>query len=47
MIFAVETEERALTVFPNEGDAVAYCEGLDVEAATGEFNPSTQRLGSA
>lgn len=32
MIFAVETEERALIVFPTESEAVAYCEGLDVEA---------------
>lgn len=37
MIFAVETEERALTVFPTQADAVAYCEGLDVEAATWLF----------
>ena len=37
MIFAVETEERALTVFPNEAEAVAYCEGLDVEAAVWLF----------
>ena len=37
MIFAVETEERALTVFSTEGEAVAYCEGLDVEAATWLF----------
>lgn len=32
MIFALDTEERALTVFPTEGDAKAYCEGIDVEA---------------
>jgi hypothetical protein len=37
MIFAVETEERALTVFSTEDEAVAYCEGLDVEAATWLF----------
>ncbi|MEF3081091.1 hypothetical protein V3391_02525 [Luteimonas sp. SMYT11W] len=37
MIFAVETEERSLTVFPTEGDVVAYCEGLDVEVATWLF----------
>ena len=37
MIFAVETEERALTVFRTEDEAVAYCEGLDVEAATWLF----------
>ena len=33
MIFVAETEERSLIVFPNEDEAVAYCEGLDVEAA--------------
>jgi hypothetical protein len=33
MIFAVETEERSLRVFANEAEAVAACEGLDVEAA--------------
>jgi hypothetical protein len=33
MIFAVETEEQTLHVFPGESQAVAYCEGLDVEAA--------------
>lgn len=37
MIFAVETEERALTVFRNEDEAVAHCEGLDVDAATWLF----------
>lgn len=37
MIFVVETEERALTLFPNESEAVAYCEGLDVEAAVWLF----------
>lgn len=37
MIFAVQTEERALTVFPNESEAVAYCEGLDVEAGVWLF----------
>jgi hypothetical protein len=33
MIFAVETEERALQAFVNEVEAIAACEGLDVEAA--------------
>lgn len=33
MIFAVETEERALRAFKDEAEAVAACEGLDVEAA--------------
>jgi hypothetical protein len=33
MIFAVETEERTLRAFVNEADAIAACEGLDVEAA--------------
>ena len=33
MIFAVETEERTLQAFVNEAEAVAACEGLDVEAA--------------
>lgn len=37
MIFAVETEERTLIAFPSELDAVAYCEGLDVEAAVWLF----------
>lgn len=37
MIFAFETEERALTVFQTEADAVAYCEGFDVGAATWLF----------
>lgn len=37
MIFAVETEERSLMVFPSEAAAVAYCEGLDAEAAVWLF----------
>jgi hypothetical protein len=37
MIFVVEIEERALYVFPSELDAIANCEGLDVEAATWLF----------
>ena len=37
MIFAVETEERTLMTFLSEAEAVAYCEGLDVEAAVWLF----------
>jgi hypothetical protein len=37
MIFAVETEERSLIAFPSEADAIAKCEGLDVEAAVWLF----------
>ena len=37
MLFAVETEERTLRVFVNEAEAIAACEGLDVEAATWLF----------
>jgi hypothetical protein len=37
MIFAVETEERTLTAFPSEAEALTYCEGLDVEAAVWLF----------
>jgi hypothetical protein len=37
VIFAVETEEQTLYVFPDEAAGVAYCEGLDVEAATWLF----------
>lgn len=33
MIFVAETEERCLFVFASEAEAVARCEGLDVEAA--------------
>jgi hypothetical protein len=33
MIFAVETEERSLYAFESEAQAIAACEGLDVEAA--------------
>jgi hypothetical protein len=33
MIFVVETEEQTLYVFAKEAEAVANCEGLDVEAA--------------
>jgi hypothetical protein len=37
MIFAVETEERTLIAFAGQAEAVAYCEGLDVEAAVWLF----------
>lgn len=37
MIFAIETEEQTLHVFVNENAAVAYCEGLDVEAEIWQF----------
>ena len=37
MIFVAETEERALYVFPGEKEAIANCEGLDVEAAVWLF----------
>lgn len=30
MIFAFATDERTLMIFPNESDAVSYCEGWDV-----------------
>lgn len=30
MIFAYATDERTLMIFPNESDAVRYCEGWDV-----------------
>lgn len=32
MIFAAQTEERSLHVFPDALTAAAYCEGLDVES---------------
>ena len=32
MIFAESTDERSLTAFATEEEAIAYCEGLDVEA---------------
>jgi hypothetical protein len=31
MIFAFATDDKTLMVFPNESEAVAYCEGVDVE----------------
>ncbi len=32
MVFAAETDERSLHVFPDADTATAYCEGLDVES---------------
>jgi FkbM family methyltransferase len=37
MIFASETGEKTLYVFPSEAEAVAYCEGLDVETGVWSF----------
>ncbi len=37
MIFVVETEERTLRVFQSDVEAVAHCEGLDVEAGVWLF----------
>ena len=37
MIFAAETEERSLHVFPDAETAAAYCDGLDVEATVWRF----------
>jgi len=37
MIFAAETEERSLHVFPDAFTAAAYCEGLDVESTVWVF----------
>jgi len=37
MIFAAETEERSLHVFPDAETATAYCDGLDVEATLWRF----------
>jgi hypothetical protein len=31
MIFAFATDDKTLLVFPSESEAVAYCEGVDVE----------------
>lgn len=37
MIFAAETEERSLHVFPDAETAASYCEGIDVEATVWLF----------
>lgn len=43
MIFAAETEERALHVFPDPDTAASYCEGLAVEATIWRFWDDTGR----
>lgn len=37
MVFAAETEERSLHVFPDADTAASYCEGLAVEATLWVF----------
>ena len=37
MIFAVATDEKSLVVFPSAEAAIAYCEGIDVEAGSWLF----------
>lgn len=37
MIFAYATDGRALMVFPDETQAIAYCEGIDVEEGNWQF----------
>src|SRR5688572_20759298 len=37
MIFVAETEELSLYAFATAQEAIAYCEGLDVEAGTWVF----------
>ena len=37
MVFAAETEERSLHVFPDAFTAAAYCEGLEVESTVWVF----------
>lgn len=37
MIFAFSTDDRTLMVFDSEADAVAYAEGIDVEAGVWAF----------
>ena len=45
MIFVAETEERSLYTFPTEAEAIANCEGIDVEAGIWLFwNDSGQPL---
>jgi hypothetical protein len=44
MIFAFATDDKTLMVFPNGSEAIAYCEGVDVEEGNwlffdGEGNP--------
>jgi len=37
MVLALDTEDRGLMVFPTDAEAIAYCEGVDVEAGTWRF----------
>jgi hypothetical protein len=37
MIFAVATDEKSLLVFPSAEAAIAYCEGIDVQAGSWLF----------
>jgi hypothetical protein len=37
MVFALATDDHTLRVFPSEIEAVAYCEGIDVEAGVWAF----------
>jgi hypothetical protein len=37
MIFVAETDERSLYTFVSEEEAIAYCEGVDVEAGVWLF----------
>jgi hypothetical protein len=31
MIFAFSTDDKTLMAFPNESEAISYCEGIDIE----------------
>ena len=41
MIFALATDDKTLMVFPEDADAIAYCEGVDVEDGNWLFFDST------
>lgn len=43
MIFAFATDDRGLIAFTSEREAVAYCEGLDVEEGRWQFYASDGR----
>lgn len=43
MIFALATDDRSLIAFPSEKEAVAYCEGIDVEEGNWQFFASDGR----
>ena len=43
MIFALSTDDRCLTAFPTTADAIAYCEGVDVEDGVWLFFASDGR----